>query len=63
MHLPHRLRPVDIVLQFPVQSIQLLIELRGKSVQTLPVHTSTAPVGLDHLPGHLQVLPLIHLVN
>jgi site-specific DNA recombinase len=63
LHLPHRLGPVDIVLQFPVQSIQLLIELRGESIQTLPVHTSTAPVGLYHLPGHLQVLPLIHLVN
>src|SRR5215471_13552449 len=63
LHLPHRLRPVDIVLQFPVPSIQLLIELPGKSLQTLPVHASTAPVGLHHLPGHLQVLPLIYLVN
>src|ERR1035437_921357 len=26
LYLPHRLGPVDIVLQFPVQSIQLLIE-------------------------------------
>src|ERR1039457_4935225 len=56
LYLPHRLGPVDIVLQFPVQPIQLLIELRGESFQTLPVHTSTTPVGLDHLPGHLQVL-------
>ena len=63
LHLPHRLRPVDILFQFPVQPIQLLIELRGESIQTLPIHTSTAPVGLYHLPGHLQVLPLIYLVN
>src|SRR4030095_8803574 len=45
LHLPHRLRPIDIVLQFPVQSIPLLFELAGKSFQTLPVHASTAPVG------------------
>src|SRR5215813_1944793 len=63
LHLPHRLRSVDILLQFALQSIQLLIELGSESFQTLPVHTSTAPVGLYHLPGHLQVLPLIHLVN
>src|SRR6516225_7682262 len=63
LHLPHRLRPIDVVLQFALQSIQLLIELRGESFQTLPIHTSTAPVGLYRLPGHLQVLPLIHLVN
>ena len=63
LYLPHRLRPVDIFFQFPVQPIQLLIELRGESCQTLPVHASTAPVGLHHLPGHLQVLPLIYLVN
>jgi site-specific DNA recombinase len=63
LYLPHRLRPVDIALQFPLQPIQLLIQLRSESLQTLPIHTSTAPVGLDHLPGHLQILPLIHLVN
>src|SRR5471032_1305874 len=32
LYLPDRLGPVDIVLQFPVQTIQLLIELRGKSL-------------------------------
>src|SRR5215472_565617 len=63
LHLPHRLRPVDILLQFALQSIQLLIQLRGESIQTLPVHASAAPVGLYPLPGHLQVLPLIYLVN
>jgi hypothetical protein len=63
LHLPHRLRLVDILLEFAPQSIQLLIQLRGESFQTLPVHTSTAPVGLYRLPGHLQVLPLVHLVN
>src|SRR5215472_3227623 len=63
LHLPHRLRSVVILLQFALQSIQLLIELCSESFQTLPIHTSTAPVGLYRLPGHLQVLPLIHLVN
>src|SRR5262249_50325728 len=46
LHLPHRLRPVDILLQFALQSIQLPIQLRGESFQTLPVHPSTTPVGL-----------------
>ena len=63
LYLPHRLRLIDILRQFALQPIQLLIQLRGESCQALPIHTSTAPVGLDHLPGHLQVLPLVHLVN
>jgi hypothetical protein len=47
LHLPpHRLGPIDIVLRFPA-IVQLLFELPGKSFQTLPVHASTAPVGLD----------------
>src|SRR6516164_6274256 len=54
LHLPHRLRSVDILLQFTLQSTQLLLELCSESFQTLPIHTSTAPVGLYHLPGHLQ---------
>src|SRR5205807_1976527 len=62
LHLPHRLRKIDLLRQFALQSIQLLIELRSESVQTLPIHPSTAPVGLYRLPGHLQVLPLIHFV-
>ena len=60
---PHRLRPIDVLFQLAMQPIQLLIELRGECFQTLPIHTSTAPVGLHLLPGHLQVLPLIHLVH
>src|ERR1700723_1115321 len=41
-YLPHRLRPIDILFQFTLQPIQLLVQLRGESIQTLPVHTSTA---------------------
>ncbi|HET8548411.1 MAG TPA: hypothetical protein VFL57_10425 [Bryobacteraceae bacterium] len=63
LHLPHRLRPIDILFQLALQPVQLLNQLRGESIQTLPVHASTAPVGFDHFPGHLQVLPLVHLVN
>src|SRR5215471_4092394 len=37
--------------------------LRGKLFQGLPIHASTTPIGLYFLPGHLQVLPLIHLVH
>src|SRR5580704_15387240 len=63
LHLPHRLRPVDILFRFALQPIQPLAQLRGESFQTLPIHTSAAPVGFYHLPGHLQVLPLLYLVN
>ena len=63
LYLPHRLRLVGIFLQIALQPIQLLTQLRGESCQTLPVHAPTAPVGLYHLPGHLQILPLIHLVE
>ena len=42
LHLPQQLRLVDSFLQFPVQPIQLLIQLRGESFQTLPIHPSTA---------------------
>jgi hypothetical protein len=42
----NRLSPVDILFQFTVQPVQLLFQLRGESVQTLPIHISAAPVGL-----------------
>jgi hypothetical protein len=63
LYLPHGLRPIDILFQFALQPVQLLAQLLGEPIQTLPVHSSTAPVGLHHLPGHLQILPPIHLVN
>jgi hypothetical protein len=63
MHLPHRSRPVDILFQFALQPIQLLIQLRGKFLQSLPIYAPTPPVGPDTFPGHLQVLPLVHLVD
>ncbi len=63
LHLPHRLRLIAVPLQFALQSIQLLIELLCESVKGLSVYTSTTPVGMYTLPGHLQVLPLVHLVD
>jgi hypothetical protein len=63
LHLPHRLRLISILLEFPLQSTQLLIELRGELFQALPIHTSTAPVGLYTFPGHLQVLLLVHFIH
>ena len=48
---------------FEAQPIQLLVQLRFEIVESLPIDTSTAPVFFHLLPGHLQVLPLVHLVN
>src|ERR1019366_9762799 len=61
--LSHRQRLVGILFQLSLQPLQLLVQLRFKSLQGLPVYTSTAPVCLHLLPGHLQVLPLVHLVD
>src|SRR5215469_8276277 len=63
LYLPYRLRLVGVAFQLALQPIQLLIQLRGKLFQVLPIHASTTPIGLYLLPGHLQVLPLIHLVH
>jgi len=63
LHLPHRLRLIAVPLQFALQSIQLLIESLCESAKGLSVYTSTTPVGMYTLPGHLQVLPLVHLVD
>jgi hypothetical protein len=61
--LAHRQRLIGVLFQLSLQPIQLLVQLRFKSLQTLLVYTSTAPVCLHLLPSHLQVLPLVHLVN
>ena len=45
-----------------MQPIQLLIKLRFEGLQILPIDSTTAPVCLHLLPGHLQVLPLVYLV-
>jgi len=62
-HLPYRLRPIDVVAQLAVQSVQLLVPLHLKVRHTLSVHTACALVGSHLLPGHLQILPLVDLVN
>src|SRR5215472_11007344 len=62
LHLPHRLRVISVLSQFPLQSAQLLIELRRELFQALPIHTSTSPVSLYSLPGDLQILLLVHFV-
>jgi hypothetical protein len=49
--LPYRLRLIGVLCQLALQPLQLLIELRAISVETLPVDTATAPVGPDPLPG------------
>src|SRR5215472_10485957 len=63
LYLPYRLRLVGVPFQLALQPLQLLIQLRGKPFQTLPIHASSAPISLYFLPGHLQVLPLIHFVH
>jgi hypothetical protein len=61
--LSHRQRLIGILFQLSLRPLQLLVQLRFKSLQSLPVYTSTAPVCFHLLPSHLQVLPLVHLVN
>jgi hypothetical protein len=63
LYLPHRLRLIGVLSQFPLQSTQLLIDLRSEPCQALPIHTSAAPVSLYTLPGHLQVLLLVYLIH
>ncbi len=61
--LSHRLRLIGVLLQLSLQPVQLLVQLRLESLQILPIYTSASPICLHLLPGHLQVLPLVHLVN
>src|SRR2546426_123793 len=61
--LANRQRPIGVLFQLLLQSIQLLVQLRFKSLQSLPIYSSTSPVLLHLLPGHLQILPLVHLVD
>jgi 4-carboxymuconolactone decarboxylase len=61
--LSHRQRLIGILFQLSLQPIQLLVQLLFKSLQSLPIHTPTAPVRFHLPPGHRQVLPLVHLVN
>jgi len=61
--LSHRQRLIGILFQLSLQQLQLRVQLRLESPQSLPVYTSTAPVCLHLLPSHLQVLPLVHFVN
>jgi hypothetical protein len=61
--LSHWQRLIGILFQLLLQPLQLLVQLRLKSLQSLPVYTSTSPVCLHLLPSHLQVLPPVHFVN
>src|SRR5580692_272161 len=61
--LSHRQRLIGVLFQLPLQPSQLRTQLCFKSRETLPIYTSTSPVLLHLLPGHLQVLPLVHLVD
>jgi len=61
--LSHRQRLIRILFQLSLQPFQLLVQLRFEGLQSLPIYTSTAPVCLHLLPGHLQVLPLVHFVD
>src|SRR5215469_6457109 len=51
LYLPYRLRLVGVAFQLALQPIQLLIQLRGKLFQVLPIHASTTPIGLYLLPA------------
>jgi hypothetical protein len=61
--LSHRQRLIGILFQLSLQPIQLLVQLLFESLQSLPIDSSTSPVRFHLLPGHLQVLPLVHFVD
>jgi len=61
--LSYRQRLIGILFQLSMQPFQLLLQLRLESLQSLPIHTSTASVRFHLFPGHLQVLPLVHLIH
>jgi len=54
---------VGILFQLAMQPVQLRTQLRSEGLQGLTIYTSTAPVLLHLLPCHLQILPLVHLVD
>ena len=53
--------PITLILicsSFSSRCSRSNVQLRFEGLQILPVDTSTAPICLHLLPGHLQVLPL-----
>ena len=61
--LENRLRHILSVPQFPVQSIEICIERCLERSQILSINATGTSVALHLLPGHLQVLPLVHFVH
>jgi ethanolamine ammonia-lyase large subunit len=46
-----------------MQSSEALFEPLAKRFDAFAVNTSSPVIGPDALPGNLQVLPLVHLVD
>jgi hypothetical protein len=61
--LSHRQRLIGVLFQLSLQPVQLLLQLRFESLQSLPIDSSTSPVRLHSFPGYLQILPLVHLID
>ena len=61
--LKDRLRHIIPVPQLPVQAFKVRVKRCLERLQILPIHAPGTPVALHLLPGHLQVLPLVHLVH
>ena len=61
--LENRLRHILSVPQLPVQTIEIHIERCLERRQVFSIHATGTPVALHLLPGHLQILPPVHLVH
>src|SRR6516162_4513359 len=62
-HLPYRLGSVTVGSKLLMQSGEALFEPFAERFDALTVNSSGPMIGSDALPGDLQVLPLVHLVN
>jgi len=61
--LSHRQWLIGVLFRLSLQPVQLLVQLRFESLETLSINSSTSPIRFHLLLGHLQVLPLVHFVD
>src|SRR5262249_21660722 len=61
--LPHGFGVIAVVSKLHVKLIETLKELLAECFNAFSVDSSAPMIGFDALPGDLQILPLVHLVD